>query len=158
MTGQRKALIGTVVSDKMDKTVVVVVHTTTRHRIYDKIMKRTRRFMAHDDRFEAKPGDIVRITETRPLSRHKRWRVAEVIQRGEVAEIAPREIDTEYLSLTRERAEPVAPAAATAEATEAAAEPGEAAATEEPASPVVEAAVTLPVGAEEAEAEDEAEP
>jgi len=112
MAGQRKSLTGTVVSDKMDKTVVVVVESTTRHRIYHKIMKRSRRFMAHDDRFEAKPGDIVRITETRPLSRHKRWRVAEVVQRGEVAEIAPREIDTQYLSITREREAPPAPAAA----------------------------------------------
>lgn len=117
MAGQRKTLTGTVVSDKMDKTVVVVVESTTRHRIYHKIMKRSRRFMAHDDRFQAKPGDIVRITETRPLSHLKRWRVAEIVQRGEVAEIAPREIDTQYLTITREREAPPAHAAAPVEAT-----------------------------------------
>ena len=116
MAGQRKTLVGTVVSDKMDKTVVVVVESTTRHRLYHKIMKRSKRFMAHDDRLEAKPGDIVRITETRPLSRHKRWRVAEIVQRGEVAEIAPREIDTQYLTITREREAPPAPAPAAVEA------------------------------------------
>jgi len=95
MAGQRKSLTGTVVSDKMDKTVVVVVETTTRHRLYHKILKRSRRYLAHDDRFDAKPGDLVRILETRPLSRHKRWRVVEILQRGEVAEIAPQEIDTD---------------------------------------------------------------
>lgn len=139
----RKTLTGTVVSDKMDKTVVVIVERTTRHRIYDKIMKRTKRYLAHDDHLEAKAGDTVRIMETRPMSRHKRWRVAEVLKRGEVAEIAPREIDAEYLSLTRERAEPVAPAAGEAEtpaaadsteAPEAVAAP-EAAETEAPAKP-----------------------
>ena len=137
MEERRKTLTGTVVSGKMDKTVIVVVETTTRHRIYHKIMKHSKRYMAHDDRLEAKPGDTVRIMETRPYSRHKRWRVAEIIQRGEVAEIAPREIDAEYLSMTRERQEPPAPAAA-AEATEASTEetaavPEESAPTGEPA-------------------------
>jgi small subunit ribosomal protein S17 len=132
MAGQRKTLTGTVVSDKMDKTVVVVVESTTRHRIYHKIMKRSKRFMAHDDRFEAKPGDIVRLEETRPMSRHKRWRVAEIVQRGEVAEIAPREIDTQYLTITREREAPPVPAAATVETPEAEATEGAAPAIEEP--------------------------
>ena len=112
MAGRQKSLVGTVVSDRMAKTVIVAVETTTRHRLYHKIFKRTKRYMAHDDRLGAKPGDQVRILETRPLSRHKRWRVAEVVQRGEVAEIAPREIDTQYLSITREREAPPAPAAA----------------------------------------------
>ena len=112
MPGQRKTLTGTVVSGKMEKTVIVQVETTSRHRLYHKIMKRTKRYMAHDDRLEAKPGDIVRIMETRPLSRHKRWRVSEIIQRGEVPEIEAREIDVEYLTLQRERQAPPAPKAA----------------------------------------------
>ena len=104
MPGQAKGLIGTVVSDKMSKTVVVLVETTTRHRLYRKILRRSKRYQAHDDRLEAKPGDRVRILATRPLSRHKRWRVAEILQRGEVAEVAPREIDSEYFGRRRERA------------------------------------------------------
>jgi small subunit ribosomal protein S17 len=120
MPGQRKSLTGTVVSDRMDKTVVVLVETTTRHRLYRKILRRSKRYLVHDDRLDAKPGDLVRILETRPFSRHKRWRVAEILERGEVAEIAPREIDSEYLGRPREReteapAEPSAVEAAVAE-------------------------------------------
>ncbi len=104
MPGQQKSMTGKVVSDKMDKTVVVVVESTTRHRLYHKIMRRTKRYLAHDDRFESKPGDVVRIIATSPVSRHKRWRVAEVLRRGEVAEIAPRDIDKAYLGTKREKA------------------------------------------------------
>jgi small subunit ribosomal protein S17 len=96
----------------MDKTVIVLVERTKRHPLYRKILKRTKRYMAHDDRLGAKPGDLVRILETRPLSRHKRWRVAEILARGEVAEIAPKEIDAEYLTLQRERQAPPPPRAA----------------------------------------------
>ncbi len=109
MPGQRKSLTGTVVSGKMDKTVVVTVQTATRHPLYHKIMKRTKRYLVHDDRLSAKPGDIVRIVETRPLSRHKRWRVLEIIQRGEVPDIEAREIDTEYITFQREREAPPPP-------------------------------------------------
>jgi small subunit ribosomal protein S17 len=112
MPGLTKTLTGTVVSDKMDKTVVVLVEISKRHRLYHKILKRSKRFMAHDDRLEAKTGDLVRIAEMRPLSRHKRWRVIEIVQRREVAEVAPREIDAQYISMTREREEPPAPKAA----------------------------------------------
>lgn len=165
MAGQRKSLTGTVVSDKMDKTVVVVVETTTRHRLYHKILKRSRRYLAHDDRFDAKPGDLVRILETRPLSRHKRWRVVEILQRGEAAEIAPQEIDAEYLTLHREREAPPPPAAkAAAPAGEEAAEEASAEAsegelsveTDEPAPEEEEAAIEAeeagapePAGADE---------
>jgi len=130
----QKSITGTVVSDKMAKTVVVQVATTTRHRVYKKILRRTKRYLAHDDRLGAKPGDTVRIVETRPLSRHKRWRVAEIVERGEVAEIAPREIDAEYLSMRREKETPPAPqeggevtaeGAETAEETSPAEAPGE---------------------------------
>src|SRR3990172_9656490 len=110
MTGRLKSLVGTVVSEKMEKTVVVLVEHTTRDPLYRKTLKRSKRFLAHDDHLDAKPGDLVRILETRPLSRHKRWRVAEVLKRGEVAEIAPQEIDAEYLTLQRERQAPPEPA------------------------------------------------
>ena len=101
-------MTGRVVSDKMDKTVVVMVQSTKRHRLYHKVLRRTKRYFAHDEG-DAKPGDLVRIEETRPLSRHKRWRVAEILRRGEVAEIAPREIDSEYLSKEREVQTPLPP-------------------------------------------------
>ena len=108
MAGQQKSLVGKVISDKMTNTVVVVVEHTTRHRLYHKILRRTKHYLVHDDRLEAKPGDVVRILETSPISRHKRWRVAEIVQAGEVADVAPREIDAEYIGRKRERAEPAA--------------------------------------------------
>lgn len=76
---RRKTLVGHVVSDKMDKTVVVVVERLTRHPLYHKIIKQTKRFMAHDEHEMCQVGDQVRIVETRPQSRHKRWRVVEII-------------------------------------------------------------------------------
>jgi small subunit ribosomal protein S17 len=78
----RTQKIGRVVSDKMDKTVVVSVDYVRRHRLYHKRITRTSKFMAHDERNECKPGDLVRIEETRPLSKHKRWIVREIIERG----------------------------------------------------------------------------
>ena len=154
MPGRQKSMIGTVVSDKMDKTVVVVIQRTTRHRLYRKILKRSKRFLAHDDQLEAKLGDVVRILETRPLSRLKRWRVAEIIKRGEVAEVAPREIDSEYLGQPKERAAE-AEAVAEAPATEATSEP-EAEAADEPAAEP-EATTEEPAQAEEPAAKEEAE-
>lgn len=91
----KKTEIGTVVSDKMDKTVVVAVVRDKRHRLYKKRIRVTKRFKAHNENNEAKLGDVVRIVETRPLSKEKRWRVIEIIQRGEVAEVAPTEIGRE---------------------------------------------------------------
>jgi len=79
---QRKTRIGRVVSDKMDKTVVVAVETAFRHPLYGRIVKKTKKFKAHDEHNECKVGDIVRIMETRPLSKEKRWRVSEIIERG----------------------------------------------------------------------------
>ncbi len=108
MAGRQKTMTGRVVSDKMDKTVVVMVQSTKRHRLYQKILRRSKRYFAHDEG-DAKPGDLVRIEETRPYSRHKRWRVTEILRRGEVAEIAPREIDSEYLSKEREVQAPLPP-------------------------------------------------
>jgi len=79
---RRKARQGTVVSDRMDKTVVVVVERRTAHPLYGKMIKRTKKYHAHDEANDARTGDIVRIVETRPLSRTKRWRVAEILERA----------------------------------------------------------------------------
>jgi small subunit ribosomal protein S17 len=103
MAGRQKSLVGTVVSNKMEKTVVVLVESTTRHRLYRKILRRSKRYLAHDDRFDSRPGDQVMLLETRPLSRHKRWRVGEVLKRGDVPDVAPREIDTEYIGVPRQK-------------------------------------------------------
>jgi len=92
MQGKRKTRFGRVVSDRMDKTVVVAVETPKRHPLYKKTIKRVVKYKAHDENNECKLGDIVRIVETRPLSRQKRWRVAEIITTGEVAEVQPKEI------------------------------------------------------------------
>jgi small subunit ribosomal protein S17 len=90
---RRKVLQGTVVSVKMQKTVVVAVDRIVRHRIYKKAMRRTNRYKAHDETNACVLGDIVRIIETRPLSKEKRWRVAEILTRGNVAELQPQQID-----------------------------------------------------------------
>jgi small subunit ribosomal protein S17 len=79
---RRKVREGTVVSTKMDKTVVVAVIDRVRHRRYGKTLQRTRRLYAHDDANDAREGDRVRLQETRPLSRQKRWRVVEVLERA----------------------------------------------------------------------------
>jgi len=77
--GMRKAMIGKVVSDRMDKTVVVVVQRLVKHPLYEKYMRKRSRFKAHDERNECHVGDRVLIMETRPLSRDKRWRVKEIL-------------------------------------------------------------------------------
>ena len=89
---KRKTRIGEVIGDKMAKTVIVAVDTPKKHPIYKKTIRRTVKYYAHDEKKLAKMGDTVRIEETRPLSRLKRWRVVEVIVKGEVAEIKPEEI------------------------------------------------------------------
>ncbi|MCG8541291.1 MAG: 30S ribosomal protein S17 [Clostridia bacterium] len=80
--GKRKVRVGRIVSDKMEKTAVVVVEEFVRHPLYGKAVKRTKKFKAHDENNECKIGDKVRIMETRPLSKDKRWRVAEIIERA----------------------------------------------------------------------------
>ena len=77
-----KEMIGTVVSDKMDKTVVVAVETNVKHKIYSKIQKRTYKLKAHDENNECQVGDKVKVMETRPLSKDKRWRVVEVVEKA----------------------------------------------------------------------------
>ncbi|WP_432667304.1 30S ribosomal protein S17 [Wukongibacter baidiensis] len=80
--GRRKVRIGRIVSDKMNKTAVVAVEEFVRHPLYGKAVKRTKKFKAHDENNECKIGDKVRIMETKPLSKDKRWRVAEIIERA----------------------------------------------------------------------------
>ena len=92
MSLKRKTRLGRVVSDKMDKTVVVAVETPRRHPLYRKTIKRAVKYKAHDEKNEYHVGDVVRIVETRPLSKDKRWRVVEVITKGELAEVEPKEI------------------------------------------------------------------
>ena len=89
---RRKVRVGKVVSDKMDKTVVVIVGWRRPHRVYKKPVRRETRFMAHDPQNACKLGDVVRIRECRPLSKLKRWRVEEILQREEIADIQPEEI------------------------------------------------------------------
>ena len=78
----RKTNVGRVVSDKMDKTVVVSIEDSVRHPLYKKIIKRTVKLKAHDENNECGVGDRVRLMETRPLSKDKRWRVAEIIEKA----------------------------------------------------------------------------
>ena len=80
--GRRKTRVGVVVSDKMDKTVVVVVRDTTRHNLYGKILRRMTKYKAHDATNACGIGDRVRIAETRPLSKTKRWRVQEILEKA----------------------------------------------------------------------------
>ena len=78
----RKTRVGTVVSDKMDKTVVVVIRDNVKHPLYKKIIKRTVRFKVHDENNECRVGDKVMIMETRPLSKDKNWRLVEIIEKA----------------------------------------------------------------------------
>lgn len=82
--GSRKMRTGVIVSDKMDKTVVVAVDTVARHPLYGRTIRRTKKFMVDDQDGQCRIGDKVRIMETRPLSRHKRWRVIEVLERSQI--------------------------------------------------------------------------
>jgi small subunit ribosomal protein S17 len=152
VTGEtrRKERVGVVVSKKMQKTVVVAVETFKRHRIYKKILRQTRRFKAHDERNACDLGDLVRIVETRPLSREKRWRVAEVLVRGEVPEVAPKEIGAELIEELSVKMPPPLPAP------EAVVE--EAEAVVEPEAPVEEAAAVVEAEAPVEEAEAVVEP
>ncbi|RLC68172.1 MAG: 30S ribosomal protein S17 [Chloroflexi bacterium] len=83
MRGQRKQLVGDVVSNKMDKTVVVCVERTMRHPRYGKVLRQVKKYKAHDENNACRVGDRVRIVESRPLSREKRWVVEEIIRQEE---------------------------------------------------------------------------
>jgi len=79
---ERKSRVGVVVSDKMQKTIVVSIQELVQHKLYKKSVKRTVKFMAHDENNEAHIGDKVQIMETRPLSKHKRWRLVQIVEKA----------------------------------------------------------------------------
>lgn len=79
----RKTRVGKVVSDKMDKTIVVAIETSVKHPLYKKIIKRTYKLKAHDENNECKIGDKVKVMETRPLSKDKRWRLVEIVEKAQ---------------------------------------------------------------------------
>ncbi len=81
-TSARKTRVGKVVSDKMDKTIVVAIADRVRHPLYKKIVKRTYKLKAHDENNECRIGDTVRVMETRPLSKDKRWRLVEIVEKA----------------------------------------------------------------------------
>jgi small subunit ribosomal protein S17 len=87
--GRRKVRVGRVVSDKMDKTVVVAVETLVRHPLYQRTVRQTKKVKAHDAENTCRVGDKVRIMECRPLSKEKRWRVVEIIERGKRFDVVP---------------------------------------------------------------------
>jgi small subunit ribosomal protein S17 len=80
--GRRKVRLGMVISDKMDKTVIVQVASSKAHRLYRKTLQQRTRFKVHDEKNEAGVGDLVRIAETRPLSKEKRWRILEIVEKA----------------------------------------------------------------------------
>ena len=80
--GNRKVRVGTVVSDKMDKTIVVKVETRVKHKMYGKVVRRSVKFKAHDEENTCHEGDVVKIMETRPLSKDKHWRLVEIVERA----------------------------------------------------------------------------
>lgn len=158
--GGRKVREGVVVSDKMQKTVVVAVESQFRHPLYKKSVRRVKRYMAHDEAEECRLGDRVRILESRPLSRRKRWRVVEIISRAELPEVAAESVDLELLGEVKPE-EPAPEPAAVEEAPAAAAPPSEepAAAEAPPAEGEAEAApVEEPPPVEEAPAAPEEAP
>lgn len=79
----RKTRVGKVISDKMDKTIVVAIETSVKHPLYKKIIKRTYKLKAHDENNECKTGDRVKVMETRPLSKDKRWRLVEIVEKAQ---------------------------------------------------------------------------
>jgi small subunit ribosomal protein S17 len=80
--GQRKVRLGTVISDKMNQTIIVQVGTSKAHRLYRKTVRQRTRFKVHDEKNECGIGDLVRITETRPISKEKRWRLLEIVEKA----------------------------------------------------------------------------
>lgn len=89
---RRKTRVGRVVADKMDKTVIVMIEGRTVHPLYRKAVKRRNRFIAHDPGNESRIGDQVRLIESKPLSKTKRWKIIEILKRGDLAEIQPDQI------------------------------------------------------------------
>ncbi len=116
-TVNRKSRVGTVVSDKMEQTLVVAIGRTTRHPLYRKVIRRTKKYHVHDPESRATLGDLVRIEECRPISKTKRWRLVEVLTERAVAEVAAEEIDSSLVEeMQRSAAHREQEAAAAAEA------------------------------------------
>jgi|SRR3954454_6484596 small subunit ribosomal protein S17 len=150
--GRRRSMIGTVISVKMDKTAVVSVERRRPHPLYRKIVRTTKHYKAHDPRNEAVLGDVVRIEETRPISKDKHWRIAATLTRGNVADLQPNEIAVpeEASRTVQAPPAPVSQPAAEVEASPAAAVPeGNA----EPSGPDIAAEATA-AEAEATEAEE----
>lgn len=95
--GTRKVRVGVVLSDKMDKTRVIGVEWSMPHWLYKRRVRRITKFKAHDEQNASKIGDRVMITETRPMSKDKRWRIVQVLEKAEVVDVAPEEVDTTLL-------------------------------------------------------------
>jgi small subunit ribosomal protein S17 len=126
MDNKRKSRVGRVVSNKMDKTAVVAVETRRHHPIYKKTVRKITRYKAHDEMNECQPGDTVRLEETRPLSKEKRWRVAEIVLKAEQLEVRPVELETQpEETIVKSEEAQVEPEEAVAEPEQAAAEPEE---------------------------------
>lgn len=106
MEGKRKTRVGRVLSNKMDKTVVVAIEVPKRHPLYKKVVKVVVKYKVHDEKNESKPGDVVKIKESRPLSKEKRWRLAEIVTKSEVLEVRPEEITVELKPVTEQTATP----------------------------------------------------
>jgi len=114
--GGRKTREGTVVSHSMEKTIVVNVTSATRHRLYKKTIRRNRNYIVHDENGEAHKGDRVRIVESVPVSKTKRWRLIEVLRQVDLPAVAPGEIDLEVIGEVKPKAEEALAAVATAPA------------------------------------------
>jgi small subunit ribosomal protein S17 len=126
MERKRKTRLGRVVSNKMDKTAVVTVETRRHHPVYKKTVRRITRYKVHDEKNECQPGDTVRLEETRPLSKEKRWRVAEIISKAEQIEVRPEELEPQPEEVVPEPEEAlVEPEETTSELEEALVEPEE---------------------------------
>ena len=146
----RKVRVGRVVTTKMTNTVVVAVQWQKRHTLYRKPQRRITKFFAHDGDNKCSLGDLVKIEETRPISRNKRWRVVDILERRDVAEVKPMELDQEILGAHQRGGQalqgetsPEKGAVAVAQAEEAAVE------TEEPAAEPIAQAEETPVQTEE---------
>lgn len=92
MRANRKTRVGRVVSAKMEKTVVVLIEDRRQHPLYRRTLRRTQRWQCHNEENAARLGDLVRIEESSPISKHKHWRVIDILERGDVAELQPTEI------------------------------------------------------------------
>ena len=168
--GVRKTREGTVVSHSMEKTVVVTVSSATRHRLYKKTMRRNRNYIVHDENGEAHKGDRVRIVESEPISKTKRWRLIEVLRQVDLPAVAPEDIDLEVIGEAKPKEEEastaVAPTSAivdetpaeqpAAEAADEPVQPAEAEATEEIETPEEVEVPEEVTTAEDASAEPEA--